>query len=116
MCAVGVEETAAIGSPLFDDLLRRDRPLRDGLRGDRVHHRLALRVDRRLAIGVDVLHVLRLDEFRRVVGFEVLHHALRYQQQRSNNAKRAAAPTGVHGSDRPRSCRSSPSPAARCRE
>ena len=41
MGAVGVEEATAVGPQFLDGLLRRDWPLGDGLRRDRVHYRLA---------------------------------------------------------------------------
>ena len=94
MRAVGVEEAAAVGAVFLDDLLRCDRALRDGLRRNGVHHRLAAGIDRGLAIGIDVLHLLRLDQLHRVVRLQVLHHSLRDQQQRANDAERAATPTG----------------------
>ena len=92
MRAVGVEEAAAVGAEFLDDLLRGHRALRDGLRGDRVHHRLAAGIDRRLAVGVHMLHLLRLDQLRRVVGLQVLHHALRHQHQRADDAERQQHP------------------------
>ena len=92
MRAVGVEEAAAVGAELLDDLLRGHRSLRDRLRGDRIHHRLAAGVNRRLAIGADVLDLLRLHQLYRVVGPQVLHHALRDQHQRAHNAERQQHP------------------------
>ena len=92
MSAVGVEEAAAVGAEFLDDLLRGHRTLRDGLRGDRVHHRLAVGVHRGLAVGAHVLHLLRLNQLHRVVGLQVLHHALRDQHQRADNAERQQHP------------------------
>src|SRR5581483_350143 len=61
MRAVGVEETTAIGAEFLNDLLRRNRALRDGLLSYCVGHRLTLVVDERLAIRSDLLNLHRLD-------------------------------------------------------
>ena len=91
MRAVGVEETAAVGAEHLDRFLGCDRPLRDHLVGDRVHYGLAVGVDNWFSIS-DPLHLLRLDQFHRVIGSEVLHHALRNQYQRINDARRQQHP------------------------
>ena len=61
MRRVGIEEAAAIGAQLLDDLLRGDRSLRDDLLG----------AFQRLDVSV---------------GAEVLRHALPYQHQREHDA------------------------------
>jgi ribosomal protein S15P/S13E len=115
MRRVGVEEAAAVGAELLDRLLRGDRPIGSVcLSVLRVfHHRVALVVLERLAVGA-VLGLLVLDLERRhvLVGVEVLHHALADQ----NSAARATAAAGCRascGSGRPRSCRSSCDAVAR---
>ena len=90
--AVGVEETAAVGAELLDDFLRSDRALRDGLVGHGVHDRLALRVHHRLAVWLGLLDLHRFDQFRRVIGLEVLNDSLRNQHQSSNDAERQQNP------------------------
>ena len=92
MSTVGVEETAAVGAVLLDDLLRSHWPLRDGLRCNRIHYRLAFGIDGRLAVGIHMLHLLRFDQLRRVVRLQVLHHSLRDQQQRADHAERQQHP------------------------
>src|SRR5947208_10766295 len=67
--AVSVEETAAVGPQLFDDFLRSDRALTDGLVGYRVHHRLALSVHHRLTVWAGLPDLHRFDQFHCVVRF-----------------------------------------------
>ena len=92
MSAVGVEKTATIRAQHLDRFLRRDWTLGDHLVGDRIHHRLAILAHRRLPVSPKVRHLLRLDQFGRVIRPEVLHHALRNQKQRINNAGRQQHP------------------------
>ena len=66
MRAVGVEESAAVRAQHLDRFLRSDRALRDHLVGDCIHHRLAIVADDWFAVGPS-LHLLRLDQFYRVV-------------------------------------------------
>ncbi len=89
MSAVGIEETATVRSELLDELLRSNRALRDGLLGNRVHHRLAVGAHRWLAIGSQMRNLLRLHDLHRVVRLQVLHNPLRHQHQ---------APTTQNGS------------------
>jgi hypothetical protein len=84
MRAVGVEESAAVGAQHLDRLLRGHRPLRDRLRR---HQRRC-----RFPICTCSGYRLRLDELHRVVGLEVLHHALRDQRQRIHNRDRQQHP------------------------
>ena len=68
MCAVGVEETAAIRAPLLDKLLRREWSLSDDLIGDNLCflHRGPIRVGNDVAVGVLLVHFdcLRIDDLR----------------------------------------------------
>src|SRR5438445_772014 len=75
--AVGVEKSAAISAQLFDNFLRCDRALSDGLVGYRVHHWLALAIHHRHTVWAGLLDLHRFDKFYRVVRFEVLNHPLR---------------------------------------
>ena len=77
---VGVEEAAAVGAELLDGFLRRDGPLRDGLR----------RAFDRLGDGV---------------GMEVLDDALRAQDERRDDRDRKQDVERARASGRPRSCR-----------
>ena len=92
MGAVGIEETAAIGAQHLDGFLRRDRALRDGLVGDRIHHWLAVLADHRLAIRSGLLDLLRFDQLHRVIRLQILHHSLRNQSQRVDDAHRQQHP------------------------
>src|SRR5579859_1027841 len=74
--AVGIHETAAVGAQHLDGFLRGNRPLRDGLLSDRVHQRLAISIEYGLSILPDLLHLLRLDQFHRVIRLEILDHSL----------------------------------------
>ena len=75
---------------ILDGFLGSDRSLRDHLVGDCVHHRLAVGTD--TVCRRDPLHLLRFDQLHRVVRSEVLHHALRHQQQRADDAERQQHP------------------------
>ena len=90
--AIRVKESAPVRAVFFDDLLRSHRALCDGLRGDCVHHGFSACIYDSLAVSAHPLHLLRLDQFHRVVGLQVLHHSLRDQEQRSHNAKRQKNP------------------------
>ena len=74
MRAVGVERAAAVCAELLDGFLRGDGSLRDHLIGNGLRRRLAVRTG-----GLDRL---RIHELCRVVGLQVLDHALRYENQR----------------------------------
>ncbi len=84
--AVRVEKAAAVGAEHFDRLLRSDRALRDGLR----RHSGG----RAFAGSVGGGHGLRLQQLRSVVGAQVLHHALRHQHDRVDEADRQQHPEG----------------------
>ena len=94
MRAVGVEESAAVGAEFLDDLLRSHRTLRDGLLGDGVHYRLAVGIEAGLPSAPRCWHLLRFHELHLVVGLQVLHHALRNQQQSADDAERQQHPQG----------------------
>ena len=81
MGAVRIKEAAPIRAPLFDDLLRSHRTLRDGLRCNGVHNRLAAGIHDGFTVGAHPLHLLRLDQFHGVIGPQVLHHSLRNQEE-----------------------------------
>ena len=87
MRAIGIEEAATIGAEFLDNLLRGHRTLRNGLRGNSVHYRFAGGIYRGLTVRVHVLDLLRLHQLHGVVGLQVLHHALRDQNQRTDNAE-----------------------------
>ena len=84
MRRVRIEEPAAVGPQHLDRLLRGHRPLRDRLRRHHRRHRFAICACRG--------YRLRLHQRRRVVGLEVLHHALRHQRQRIHQADRQQHP------------------------
>ena len=86
MRTVRIEKSSAIGAQHLDGFLRSDWALRNGLIGDGIHHRLAILADHRLSVRAGLLYLLRLDQFRRVVRFQVLHDPLRNQRQSVNNA------------------------------
>ena len=98
MRAIGVERAAAVGAEFLDGFLRGNRPLRDHLIG----HGLR----RGLAVGAGRLHGLRIQELGRVVGLQILNHALRNEDQRDDQDTRAAEPTRSSASCRPRNFRS----------
>src|SRR4029077_5675505 len=89
---VSIEKSTAIGAKLFNDFLRSDWALRNSLSGDGIVGWLAVRADDRFSIGVDFRYLLRLKNLHGVVGFQILHHTLRNQNQRSNDAKRQQYP------------------------
>ena len=91
MGAVCIEETAAICAQFLDDLLRSNRALRDGLVGDGVHHGFTISVHHGFAVG-HFRHLHGLDQFHRVVRLQILNHALRHEQQRSDDAGRQQNP------------------------
>ena len=86
MRAVRVEESSAVGAEHLDRFLRRDRSLRDRLRGHGLRGGLAICACRGNRHG---LHQLRL-----VIRPKVLHHALRHQQKRIDQASRKQNPDG----------------------
>ena len=49
-------------------------------------------IDDRFAVSAELRHLLRLDQLDGVVGLQVLHHALRNQHQRADNAERQQHP------------------------
>src|SRR5215475_6673679 len=87
MGAVSVEETASVSSPLLDDFLRGHWALRDGLRGNCIHDRLAVGIESRLTIRINALNLLWFDQVHGVIWLEVLDDALRDEQQRADDAK-----------------------------
>ena len=96
MCRVGVEEAAAVGAQHLDRDLRGHRAHRQRLLVGALvlHHRLALVVLHRLAVGAQ-LGLLVLDDLERLhvlVGVEVLHHALLHEEQRVDEADRQQDP------------------------
>ena len=113
MCAVSVEKSAAIGSEHLDGFLRGHRALRDGLFCHGLHDRFAIGADDEFAV-CNFLHLLRLDQFRRVIRPEVLDYALRHQDNRADNAKGQQYPQRRPRQCRPRNCRSYLSRAPRC--
>ena len=94
MGAVGVEKTAAVRAQHLNRFLRRDRPLRDHLVGHGIHHRLATLAHHRFPVRSHPLHLLWRDQFDRVIPSEVLHHTLRNQNHRVNDARRQQHPQG----------------------
>ena len=88
MRAVGIEKTAAIRAKFLDDLLGCDWSLRNHLIRYRIHHRLATRVDDRLAVCISSLNLKGFDQFHGVIGPEILNHALRNKDQCADDAKR----------------------------
>ncbi len=96
--AVGVEEPAPVGPQFLDELLGGHRPLGNRLLGD-VHgllHRLTARVLDDIALRVLLIDLrrLRVDDLRRVIGTEVLHHPLRDEKERADNAEGQQHPEG----------------------
>src|SRR5215467_14173161 len=87
MSAVGVEKAATVRAIFFDDFLRCYRALRDGLRRHGVHNGLAIRIHRRLAVGAEMRHLLRLDELHSVIGSEILYDALGNQEQSAHEGE-----------------------------
>jgi len=84
MSSVGIREAAAIGPQHLDGHLRGHGPLRDrlGVNFFIFHDGLALRVFHLLTGGVlfDDLNSVRLNHFRRIIGFEILNHSLGDQE------------------------------------
>ena len=97
MGAVGIEKSAAVGAQHLDRFLRSNRPLRNRLVGNGIHHRFAIRTNHRLAIGSGLLDLLRFEQFRGVIRPEILHDALRNQQQRIDDAGRQQYPESGAG-------------------
>src|SRR5215468_7648379 len=84
MCTVCIEESATVRAQFFDDFLGSHWPLRDGLIGHRVHHRLTLRIHHGFAVRHSCyLHWLY--QLGGVVRFEVLHYSLRDEHQGTQN-------------------------------
>ena len=86
MGAVGAEKSAAVRAQHLDRFLRSNRPLRDGLVGHSVHHRLAVLPHHGFAVRSSFLDLLWLNQLRRVIRLQVLHGSLRNQQQGINDA------------------------------
>ena len=108
MRAIGVEEAAAVRPENLDGFLRGDGPLRDHLVGDGLR--------RRLAVRAGGLHGLRIQELGRVVGPQILNHALRNEHQRDHQAHGQQNPQHAAASNPPRNCRWSSILSARSRE
>ena len=92
MGTIGVKETTAIGAQHLDGFLGRDRTLRNGLIGYRIHHGFAVLADHRLTIRSGLLHLLRLNQLYRVIRFQVLHGSLGNQSQSVDDAHRQQQP------------------------
>ena len=115
MRAVGIEESAAVGAQHLDGFLGCDRSLGDHLVGDRVHYRFAIGPHHWFAVG-DSLHLLRFDQLDCVIRFEVLHHALRDQEQRIDDTGRQQHPQSGPGKVDPEIADGVFFRAAKCRE
>ena len=76
MGAVGVEESAAVGTEFLDHFLGRYRPLRD--------HLLCNRLCRGFAVGPCDLRRVRLDQIDGRVRFQVLYDTFGYKDQRTD--------------------------------
>ena len=116
MRAVGVEKAAAVCSEFFDDLLRSNRALCDGLIRHGIHHGLAVAVDHRLAVRADLLHLHRFDQFRRVIRLQVLNNTLRNQDEGTDKTERQQDPQTMSGPGRPKNFQLSAFAGERCRE
>ena len=90
--AIGVEESAAVGSQHLDGFLGGDRALSDNLTGRRLHERLAVLAQDRLPVLANFLYLLRLNDLDRVIRLEVLNYSLVHQNQRKESAERQQNP------------------------
>ena len=72
--------------------------------------------DHRLAVRTDLLHLLWLDQFRRVVRVQVLDNALRNKDQRAHDAERQQHPQATANQVDPEIADGLHSAGGRCRE